>query len=119
MLLSFFQDFIGGRAVFTMAANCFIADITTPETRTKRMSLLNGLSPVGSNIGKALSGMIKSNLGLMYNFIIGLTVTLISTLYVLLFVTDSQELVRERNIALGMSPGIYTFFKKFSIKHLV
>ena len=79
-----------------MAANAYMADITENSTRTKRMAILAGLWPVGSNIGKALSGLIKANFGLIYNFVFGLALSLTSVLYVLFFVTDSKELIRKR-----------------------
>ena len=91
--------------MFYLAANCYIADITDATNRTKRMSFLYGLYPVGSNIGKALSGVIKGNLGLMYNFTIGLGVTSISLLYMFFFVKDSKDIVRKKLIAQGEKPG--------------
>lgn len=91
--------------MFYLAANCYIADITDASSRTKRMSFLYGLHPVGTNIGKALSGVIKSKLGLMYNFTIGLVVTSISLLYMIIFVKDSRDIIRGKMIAQGEKPG--------------
>ena len=95
------QDCTGGAATFFMAANAYIADITSPATRTKRMAFLAGLWPVGSNIGKALSGLIKSNFGLMYNFVFGMVISLVSVLYIVIFVPDSKDLIRKRLEEMG------------------
>ena len=81
---------------FFMAVNAYMADVTDPEHRTKRVAFMSGLWPVGYNIGKALSGVIKDNLGFMYNFAIGMLLSLSAMLYVMIFVKDSITIRNER-----------------------
>ena len=82
-----------------MSVNAYMADITSPETRTKRVAFMSGLFPIGFNIGKALSGVIKTRLGFMYNFGIGMALSTTAMLYVLFFVKDSIA-IRERRLRM-------------------
>ena len=51
-----------------MACNAYLADITEPKHRTKRVAFMSGCFWIGYSSGKALSGVIKEELGFMYNF---------------------------------------------------
>lgn len=51
-----------------MSVNAYMADVTSAEHRTKRIAFMTGLWPIGFNVGKACSGVIKTKLGFMYNF---------------------------------------------------
>ncbi len=79
-----------------MAAHAYIADATDVRTRTSRMAFLTGLWPVGSNIGKALSGVIKERLGFMYNFGFGMIMSVVAILYVVFFMKESTVIRDER-----------------------
>ena len=83
------QDCTGGFVCFFMSVNAYMADVTEPAHRTKRVAFMSGLWPVGFNIGKALSGVIKERLGFMYNFSLGMLLSLSAMLYVAVFVKDS------------------------------
>lgn len=72
-----------------MSVNAYMADVTDPKVRTKRMAFMTGLWPVGFNVGKAVSGIIKTKLGFLYNFSIGLLLCLTAMVYMLIFVRDS------------------------------
>ncbi len=79
-----------------MAVNAYMADVTHEKNRTMRVAFMSGLFPIGFNIGKGLSGPIKTHLGFMYNFAIGMLLSLFSMLYVLLFVRDSMKIRDKR-----------------------
>ena len=51
---------------------------------------------VGFNIGKALAGVIKEELGFMYNFGFGLGVAVLTGVYALVFLKDSAIIREER-----------------------
>jgi predicted MFS family arabinose efflux permease len=80
-----------------MACNAYIADVTNPKNRTKRVAFMTGLLPIGFNLGKALSGVIKDELGFMYNFGLGMAVSVLTALYVIIFVPDSIR-IREKRL---------------------
>lgn len=96
MSLQCIQDFFGGYVCFFMAVNAYMADVTDHKHRTKRVAFMAGLWPVGFNIGKALSGVIQSRLGFLYNFGIGMLLSLVAMVYVVIFVPESTKLRDKR-----------------------
>ena len=82
--------------VFFMACNAYLADITEPEHRTKRVAFMTGCFWIGFNSGKALSGVIKEELGFMYNFALGALVSFLTSVYAVVFLKDSTRLREER-----------------------
>ena len=93
---------------FFMAINAYMADVTAEKHRTKRVAFMCGLWPIGFNVGKALSGVIQSRLGFMYNFSLGLLLSMVAMCYMTIFVRDSikirdKRLERER-IERGEEP---------------
>ena len=66
-----------------------MADITTPEDRTVRLAIMDGLIHIGFYAGNALAGPIKVHLGLKYNFVFGVLFTVIAAAYTIIFVKES------------------------------
>ena len=100
LLLECLQEISGGEPLVFMVVFSYMADITDSENRTKRMSFLSGLWPIGTNIGKAISGIIESHYGMEYNFVIGMAASLFSALYVSLFVKDSTNMADTDNTSI-------------------
>ena len=83
-----------------MACNAYLADITEPKHRTKRVAFMTGCFWIGFNSGKALSGVIKEELGFMYNFALGALVSFLTSVYAVVFLKDSI-LLREARLSQG------------------
>ena len=80
-----------------MACNAYMADITEPRHRTKRVAFMTGCFWIGYNSGKALSGVIKEELGFMYNFSLGMLVSVLTSVYAMVFLKDST-LIRDKRL---------------------
>jgi PCFT/HCP family folate transporter-like MFS transporter 1/3 len=84
-------DISGGSILFYLGAYTYLTDITTEENRTSRLAIFDGLMWIGFQTGSMLSGPIKTNFGLKYNFIIGLILSVISFLYTWIFIKESRH----------------------------
>ena len=59
---------------------------------------MDSLWPVGFLPGMALSSVIQSNLGFIYNFAFGMLAALLAMLYTIVFVKDSRILKARRDL---------------------
>ena len=82
--------------MFYLGAYSYIADISTPEYRTYRLALLDGLGHIGFYAGNAIAGPVKKHLGLPYNFALGMLFAVIAAAYVLLRIKESHVPQRKR-----------------------
>ena len=73
-----------------------MADITEPRHRTKRVAFMTGCYWIGFNSGKALGGIIKEELGFMYNFALGMLASVLTSVYAAVFLKDSTRIREER-----------------------
>lgn len=89
-------------SVFFLACNAYLADITDPKHRTKRVAFMTGCYFIGYNIGKALAGVIKEELGFMYNFGFGMGVAVLTGVYAIVFLKDSAS-IREKRLEVACS----------------
>ena len=96
MFYKLFLNQIHTCLVFFMACNAYLADITEPKHRTKRVAFMTGCFWIGYNSGKALSGVIKEELGFMYNFALGMLVSVLTSVYAMVFLKDSTRIREER-----------------------
>ena len=79
-----------------MACNAYLADITDPKHRTKRIAFNAGFFYIGFNAGKALSGIIKEELGFMHNFALSMLASVLTGIYSFVFLKDSTRIRQAR-----------------------
>ena len=91
LLFECLQDFTGGNICFYLACYSYMVDITTPETRTKRLSLLDSCMPIGMILGLPVGTYIKNNCGLVPLYSVAAGVVFLAMVYVFFFVKDSRE----------------------------
>lgn len=96
LLFECLQDFTGGSTVFFMACYSYLSDVTSTENRTKRFAFLDGLWPIAYFLGMFLAGLIKTNLGYMYNYGLGMLTSVLAMAYTVFVVKDSTKLRQER-----------------------
>jgi hypothetical protein len=61
--------------MFFLACYSYLSDVTTASARTRRFAYLDGLWPIAYFFGMYLAGLIKTNLGYMYNYGLGMLTT--------------------------------------------
>ena len=79
-----------------MASYAYISDVSDPNMRTKRFAFLDGVFPIGFNLGTFFGGIIKKKLGFYYNFGLGMLCATLAMLYCIFFVKDSRIARDER-----------------------
>ena len=79
-----------------MASYSYISDVSDPKMRTKRFAFLDGVFPIGFNLGTFFGGIIKKKLGFYYNFGLGMLCASLAILYCIFFVKDSRIVRDER-----------------------
>ena len=99
--------------MFFLGAYSYIADISTPEYRTFRLAMMDGLFHIGFYAGNGLAGPVKKHLGLPYNFALGMLFAVIAAAYVLLRIKEShipqRNPERTRMYKLRMYQFLYLF----------
>lgn len=71
-------------------ASAYVADISSPEERSKNFGLLGATIGIGWVLGPALGGLLGS-IGLRVPFLIAAVLTFLNLLYGLLFVPESHQ----------------------------
>lgn len=94
----FFINIAGGSSVMFIALFNYICDITTAETRTHRLGLINLCTFAGIPIGLSLSGIILREYGYYAIYGSALTVDVINITYIMFRISDvgrtkEQEMV--------------------------
>ena len=84
------QDFTGGAICFYLASYSYMVDITTAETRTRRLSILDSFMPVGFIVGLPFGTFIKNNYGLVSLYSVAAGIIFIAMVYVFFVVKDSR-----------------------------
>eukprot|EP00092_Neocalanus_flemingeri_P036288 GFUD01039510.1.p1 GENE.GFUD01039510.1~~GFUD01039510.1.p1 ORF type:complete len:539 (-),score=81.11 GFUD01039510.1:778-2394(-) len=91
LLFECLQDFTGGAICFYLACYSYMIDITTPDTRTRRLSILDGFMPIGFITGLPFGTYIKNNFGFVPLFSVAAGIIILAILYVFFFVKDSRK----------------------------
>ena len=89
LLFECLQDVTGGSVCFYLAIYSYMADITSPGARSRRLSWLDSFTAIGSCMGLPLGTYIKNNYGFIAVFCAGGAVILVAVAYVLFMVKES------------------------------
>lgn len=84
-------DITGSWVVFNMAVYSFVADITTPENRTKRMGVMDFCWYTGSPLGTLLGGWLYRYAGSVAVFATSTVLWIICVIYTIVFINESQQ----------------------------
>ena len=90
LLFECLQDLTGGNICFYLASYSYMVDITTPEDRTRRMSILDSALPAGLVLGLPVGSYVRNTYGLVPLYSLATGVTLLAMVYVLLVVKESR-----------------------------
>ena len=101
------QDLTGGAACFYLASYSYMVDITSPETRTKRLSFLDSFMPIGFLIGLPLGTLIRSNFGYVALYLTAACNILTAILYVAFILKESikKDINDEGKITIKPNKG--------------
>ncbi|XP_068218770.1 probable peptidoglycan muropeptide transporter SLC46 isoform X2 [Palaemon carinicauda] len=84
-------DIMGTWVVFNMAVYSYMADITSPETRTKRLGLLDVVWYLGGPIGRLMGGWLYRWTNCIVVFSVSGVLWALCFLYVLVLVQESVD----------------------------
>ncbi|XP_066939777.1 lysosomal proton-coupled steroid conjugate and bile acid symporter SLC46A3-like [Macrobrachium rosenbergii] len=91
LLLVTFLDTLGGGTVsFLTAANSYVGDVTSEESRTSRVGLANSIWFLGGPAGTLLGTYIYSQGGYLPLFATSLVFSLIAVIYIMVFLPESH-----------------------------
>ena len=82
-------DITGTWVVFNMAVYSYISDVTSTNTRTKRMGILDAVWYLGGPIGTLLGGWLYRTFGYVAVFATSAVMWLICLIYVIAFVRET------------------------------
>jgi len=80
----------GGYICLNIGLYGYVSDVTSPENRTTRLSILNGVFSAGYVIGTSLGGKLYKTFGSYYlNFGLSIAFGLVGMLYAIFFIEES------------------------------
>lgn len=92
---TFAVDATGSWVVFNMAVYSYVADITTPENRTKRLGVLDAIWYLGGPLGRLMGGWLFPVAGYGVVFAVSAAIWVVCFFYVLLLVRESVPSAQE------------------------
>ena len=92
LLLECLQDLTGGGPAFYLASYSLMVDITNtnPDSRTRRLSILDSFIPIGFLTGLPLGTFLKEQYGYSLVFSVGCLTVLLCILYVVFLVKEEM-----------------------------
>ena len=91
LLLECLQDLTGGKPAFYLASYSLMVDITNPETRTRRLSILDSFIPIGFLTGLPLGTFLKNQFGYVLVFCVGCLAVLLCIVYVVFLLKEDVQ----------------------------
>lgn len=90
LFVSLLDSLGGGSVCFLTAANSYISDVTSEETRTSRLGLANSLWFLGGPVGTLMGKYIYEAGGYQVLFGTSLGMSLLALLYIIIFLPESH-----------------------------
>ncbi|KAI8126976.1 Solute carrier family 46 member 3 [Lucilia cuprina] len=85
------HSILGGNCVFSVAAFCFISDVTDTKTRPYRMISLEAFLSVGLMVGSLLSSFVYAATSATFTFSLSGILMCLATAYIALYVPESLK----------------------------
>ncbi|XP_022224752.2 uncharacterized protein LOC111075628 [Drosophila obscura] len=86
------HSLLGGNCVFSVAAFCFISDITDCKTRPYRMIFMESLFFIGLTSGSLLSSFVYAGVGAAATIGLSGCISTFATLFIIFFVPESLHI---------------------------
>ena len=90
LYLEYVNELSGNFVVYYLGEYSYIADITTPDERTARLGILDGMDYISTMFGTYISGPMYENAGYYAIFSSSLAFATLGVLYMLVFVKESK-----------------------------
>lgn len=103
-----FPSLTGGWYTMFLGTFSYLGDITSKETRTFRLGILNLCMTVGFPIGMGLSGVLLKSIGFYGVFAISGSLQLINFCYVLFFIEDHTWLENKDKVSENILKLVYS-----------
>ena len=88
----YITDLSGGGALFYLGTYSMYADMNKGQPAkftTVRLAVVDGLIYLGFYVGNAMAGPVKDNLGLEYNFALGILFAVIAAAYTIIYIKET------------------------------
>ena len=114
VLSSFVDSFFGMSATFLTSSYAYLADVTTSESRSQRVVLMEVFAGLGSIMSNLLVGYFISNLGYAWSLVILLSIIFFTTVYVSLLKESNESSTSQQTPLMSLRHFTETFklFKK-------
>ena len=123
------QDLTGGGPAFYLASYSLMVDLTntSPETRTRRLSILDSFIPIGFLTGLPLGTFLKNKFGYVLVFCVGCLAILLCILYVVFVLKEEKgpsasEKDKDGELTVKLNKGLFfltSYYQSFNISILI